>query len=298
MQRLTPSGTGLFSTGRTTHTGSLHRASRRHLVPPEVLGVLRRMPWFPQAVARYRFQAFADCLAHSERLQEALIRDLCADQLMALEPAADGPDTLDTRTEEDPGAERIAGLGVHGPLSLTMAHALGPGQGGRLYRDHHGFVVLFTVCYEGRPIAVAMDGNDLQQNEVMDHVRAYTDRHDLACEDLQAAEFRDVQRALPGPLDIAQLCFRLIDLDSLVKASRAKHQATRLLPPTGLASRGAGVPGPGRHANMVRWVANAQLRRPPLPADGEDALFALFRRSPELIERFEWPPASRPGFEE
>jgi hypothetical protein len=55
---------------------------------------------------------------------------------------------------------------------------------------------------------------------------------------------------------------------------------------------------PSRHANRVRWVANAQRRRPPLPAEEEDALFARFRRSPELIERFEWPPASRPRFEE
>jgi len=289
--------------------GSLHRGpkksaslpsvAQRHFVSPEILRVLRRMPWFPQAFAGYRFQPFAHCLDHSERLQEDLIDSLCTHRLVALESSAPGSGPLDARTQEDPSAERIAELAkAHGPLSVVMAHALGPGQGGRLYEDHHAFVVLFTFLHEGRPIAVAMDGNDLQQNEVMDHVHHYTDHYDLACEDLRTAELLDIQAQLPDRLHVAQLCFRLIDLMSLVEASRAKREATRHLPPTGVPATASNAPGPSRHTNRVRWVANAQVRCLPLPREVEEALIALCKRSPEVIERFEWPLTQRVHWEE
>lgn len=302
-------GYGRFPTNPSKNASFVHHTARRHFVSPEVLRVLRQLPWFPAVVDRYAFQPFVKCEAHSDALQEQLVHCLHEQHLIDLvptdsqalvptpgtrgqeralahlpfSPAQAMPGALTFQTQEDPGTERIAELAqTHGPLSLTMARALGPNQGERLYHRHHAMVVLFCFFFEGEPMAVVSDGNDLQQNEVMDWVHAYADRHDLGLEELTASHRQAIRRELPGHLDMAQLCFRLIELRSMVRASRLKY----------LARNQAGAPGPKPSPNLVRWVANARVRFNPLPPPLESALQTLCRQSPQVIERFN---EARPG---
>ncbi len=288
----------------TTQHCPLHRIDRRGLVSLKVLNVLKRLPWYPVMVDHCVPQAMGQCVSHSDRMQDLMIRSLCwqgrleltpprpdapprdqamlpADNLSRIVPYA--PPTPGPRTEadpqapwmwveENPGAERIAELvSANGPVTLTMAEALGPAQGAHIYDKHHALVVLHTFRHKGRPVAIAVDGNNLQQNELMDRLRDHADRLGLTAEELSVGEYQGAQRHLPPHLDINQLGLRLIDLESMTQASRAKRAAR----PTGA----------GDFPDTVRWATNARVIGNPFPPDVEDALQALCDASPNLIER-------------
>lgn len=307
---LTSHGSGRHFTAPPKASHPIHRIAQRPFVSPEVLRVLRLLPWFPLVFDHYAFQPFGKCEDHSDALQERLVRCLGEQHLIDVTPvhplalapapaprrqeqtlarapfhsAQARPWTLEFQTEEHPSAERVAELAhAHGPLSLTMARALGPNQGEHLYNRHHALVALFIFLFEGEPIAVASDGNDLQQNEAMLWVHAYADRHDLGLDELTASHRQAIQRELPGHLHMAQLCFRLIGLRSLIRASRLKY----------LARCQAATPSQAPSPNTVRWVANARVTFNPAPPQVETALQTLCRRSPQIIERFDETPIDR-----
>jgi hypothetical protein len=286
-----------------SHKGFPHRVDRRGLVPRNVLDALKRLPWYPVVVDHCIPQPWGKCISHSDRMQDLMIRSLCWRGLLDLTPQAGGgprdPATLPTDNlgriapyasptpcpqaealpqppwmwiEEDPSAERIVELvKAHGPATLTMAEALGPSQGAHIYDEHHALVVLHTFRHKGRPVAIAVDGNNLQDNELMDRLREQAHRLGLTAEELSVGEYQDTQRHLPPHLDINQLGLRLIDLESMAQASSAKR-ASR-------STTAAGFP------NTVRWATNARVIGNPFPPDVEDALLALCDASPDLIER-------------
>ncbi len=298
---------------RAADTTPAPRTHVRTLVSTKTMSVLRQLPWVKAAADRYLLQPPAQCVDHTDRLQDLLIRSLCTQGHLQLTPSPDEaaggaapleegderwrirpyaaptpfPCTEDDRlaprveVKRHPDAAFIADLiATHGPVTITPHGALAPDQGGEDYTEHHALLVLQTFMHGGRHIAVVLDGNNRQQNEIMDAVRQHAADLGLRAEDLSVSELRDAQRLLPAHLQIDQLPFRLIDLDGLLEVSARQHadrnQAT-----------GSGTPSAKQpYPDTVRWVSNARVVGNPLPPAAADALHALCDE-PGAVERFD-----------
>lgn len=313
MYRLTSPRSSHRVNARTADASPPIRTHLRTLVSTKALTVLRRLPWVKAAGDRYLLQPPAQCVDHTDRLQDLLIRSLCTQGQLQLTPAADeaaggaahlaeGDERWRIRPyvaptpfphiEDDRPAPRIAVkrqpdatfiadlIANHGPVTITPHGALAPGQGGDAYAEHHALLVLQTFMHGGRHIAVVLDANNLQQNEIMDAVRQHASDLGLSAEDLSVSELKDAERLLPAHLQIDQLPFRLIDLDGLLDASARKHAESNQAPAHGKPSSKARFP------DTVRWVSNARVVVDPLPAEAADALHALCDE-PGAIERFD-----------
>ncbi len=283
---------------------SLHQDRNRSIVSMPTLQALKRMPWFPVAVSAFRIQEQGACVDNAESTQEQLLTDLYRrNQIDAQLPVPDGKVAQTVQrlqqktglgkpryeptmqTMLDPGAEDIARLvKEHGPVSVSMASALGPQQGAETYTSHHAMVVLCTFQHEGRHVAVVLDGNDLQSNPLMVKARAYAEQHGIPLEGLTALDFLNIQNELDDDKDIAQLPFRLIDLDTVVSNSRAKQKAFEDYQRQGGTPGDPGEPLPVTHPNSVRWASDATVKTDPLPPQALAELEAVCRAHPNLIE--------------
>lgn len=313
MYRMTSPRSSHRGNARAADTTAAPRTHLRTLVSTKAMTVLRQLPWVTAAADRYLLQPPAQCVDHTDRLQDLLIRSLCTQGHLQLTPAPDeaagdgaplakGDERWRIRpyaaptpypcTEDDRLAPRIAVkrhpdaafianlIATHGPVTITPHGALPPDQGGEDYAEHHALLVLQTFMHGGRHIAVVLDGNNRQQNEIMDAVRQHAAELGLQAEDLSVSELRDAQRLLPAHLQIDQLPFRLIDLDSLLEASARRH--VERAQATGSSTRLAKEPFP----DTVRWVSNARVVANPLPPAAADALHALCDE-PGAVERFD-----------
>lgn len=313
MYRMTSPRSSHRINARAADTTSAPRTHLRTLVSTKAMSVLRQLPWVKAAADRYLLQPPAQCVDHTDRLQDLLIRSLCTQGHLQLTPAPDEaaggaahlaegderwrvrpyaaptpyPSTEDDRlaprieVKHHPDAAFIADLiATHGPVTITPHGALPPDQGGDVYTEHHALLVLHTFMHGGRHIAVVLDANNRQQNEIMDAVRQHATNLGLRAEDLSVSELSDAQRLLPAHLQIDQLPFRLIDLDGLLEASARKHAEGRQTPHSGTPSSHRPFP------DTVRWVSNARVIGNPLPPAAADALHALCDE-PGAVERFD-----------
>lgn len=290
-----------------TDTVTPHIRSERAIVSMPVLKAIKRMPWFPVAFSNFRFQTGGECVANAESTQERMVDDLYRrNQIAADLPQPEGnvarqlqrlqlatgigkPRYQPTmQTMLDPGAEDIARLvREHGPVCITMACALGRNQGADKYIGHHALTVLCTFPFEGRTIALCLDGNDLQSGPLMDKLRAHADRLGVALDALTLLDLLNFQAELGDDEHAAQLIFRMFDLDSMVSASRAKQKTFENYQSQGGVPGDPGEPLPVTWPNAVRWARDAHVTKEPLPREALEELEAICRATPRIIEFYD-----------
>ena len=213
-----------------------------------VLRVLQRSPWAAALAHNYRFQSPGECVANSEGMQENILgtlhgqrqieiagNDIGEGLLQQLQRrlGLDKAPELDREYRHDPTVEDIVEtVELHGPCVLNLARILPADQGGTQYAGHHAILVIGTFEAEGRRWAVALDGNDLQNNPVMEQVRAYADKYyagnldKITVSDLSAIQTQMERAGKPG--DAGQLIYSLINLDSAVEKARQAYRAYML----------------------------------------------------------------------
>ena len=215
----------------------------RRYVSWSVLRILKRSPWAAALVRNFQFQTPGECVANSENMQQNILRalhsqgriDIAANgnadggllqRLQQMFGATKAPE-LDREYRHDPTVDDIIDMvEQHGPCVLSLARMLPADQGGTQYAGHHAVLVIGTFKAEGRNWAVALDGNDLQSNPLMERVRAHADKyHDGHLEAITEGDLSAIQTEMKQAgesWDSQQTVYSLIDLDeSVSKADRA-----------------------------------------------------------------------------
>ena len=225
----------------------LTRQQTRGFVDGALFRILEQCPWGPTLAQNYQLQLPGDCVSNAMDMQKRLLDDLHRQGQLEIASRTDNPSRLlvqlkqlfgieppelDREYRVNPTVADIVDLiEQHGPGVLVLARLLPADQGGTQYAGHHAVLAICTFEAGGQHWAVALDGNDLQNNPIMIRVRAYADRYrngeleqitngDLAAirmEMKMAGEFGD-----PG-----QLVYSLINLDEAVRTADAACRAYR-----------------------------------------------------------------------
>lgn len=220
----------------------------RQFVNRPVLNVLRRSPWAETLVHNYQFQSPGECVSNSEVMQAHILHALHRRHQIEIAGSSDPSGGLLHRLEQmlgsiktpeldreyrhDPTVEDIVHLvEQHGPCVLALARMLASDQGGAQYAGHHAVLVIGTFLVDGRNWALVLDGNDLQNNPIMERVRAYADKyHDGHLERMTEGDLSVVQMEMDRagePRDSDQLVYSFIDLDKAVPEADKAYRAYR-----------------------------------------------------------------------
>ena len=270
----------------------------RQFVDFAVLKLLEQTCVGRASIDAFRFQESAQCTFNAAGMREhvtgslldgrAMTKDASkmvqVDQSLLYRLLVGTPQTHGRRILEHPSVADIVELNRRqGPVTLTMQKLIQPGQGDDQYPVHHAAVLIATLMHEGRHVGVLVDGNNLQSNDAMTEVERYLrengDRRELF--DLKQHDFKCINAAINRDrqdrnLDVMQLGFRLVDLDSVVEASAKKFVMLRELDPY--------------HewmSNSVGFDVSLELQGDPLPTAAADELLALMKENPSMIERFD-----------
>lgn len=275
----------------------LTRQQTRGFVNWSLFQILQQCPWAPTLAQHYQFQLPGACVSNSLEMQAHVLHDLHRQGQVEIASGTDAPTGLLAQLRRLSGikppelgreyrvnptvADIVDLLEQHGPGVLVLARMLPADQGGIRYAGHHAVLAICTFEAGGQHWAVALDGNDLQNNPVMMRVRAYADKYrDGALEKITNDDLTDIrtEMKLAGEVgDPGQLVYSLINLDEAV---RTADNACR--------DYWADVWANGRYSalhqitfpNGVYFAPKATLKRQPMPDEMKRELAGLVTSRP------------------
>lgn len=254
----------------------------REFVSREALHLIASTPLGKAALTAFRFQWPGLCEANSLRMQWMLTSILAAEGL-ASKHEFDPADERTSRWPVDTAQDLLRFNAGCGPLVLTLFKALPPDQGSEVYSRHHCVVLLASFKHRDRCLGLLLDGNDLQSNPAVERLRQWLREEgrgrqlqDLCSEELLQIGKDWAEQGNPET-ELHQTAFRLVDLDQLIRLSRAEEAKQ---PPAGwwdwLLDK--------TPRTQMRWAKCFKSHAPAISPETLDELKALIDQHPDLVE--------------
>ncbi len=275
----------------------LTRQQTRGFVEWPLFQILEQFPWAPTLAQHYRLQLPGDCVSNSLEMQALVLHDLHRLRQVEIASRTEAPSgmlaqlklllgikppDLDREYRVNPTVADIVDLmGRHGPGVLVLARLLPADQGGIKYAGHHAVLASWTFEVGGQHWAVALDGNDLQNNPIMMKVRAHADTYcDGALEKITYDHLAAIrmEMKMAGEFgDPGQLVYSLINLNETV---RMADNALRAYRADLLRNGGYSDLPPINFPNAICVATNATLTRPSMPNEMKSDLERLVASRP------------------
>ncbi|GEM_PF-5481551 len=233
-------------------------------------------------MSAFRFQLRGDCEANSRWMQWALTNILVGGGF-ASRLALESPNESSCQWPIESAGALLKVNAECGPLVLTLFRALAADQGADVYLRQHCVVLLTSFRHRERDLGLLLDGNDLQNNPVMDHLREWlrNEGRGRSVGDLTSEELIQIGRTWAHQTgnkpELHQSAFRLVDLGELIRRSRAEdaHQS-----PAGWWEWLMG----NAPRTQMRWAKYYKCHKPCLSDQALCELKALVDQNPQLVE--------------
>lgn len=271
-------------------------APARGLITVSALQTLERTRLGRAACEAFRFHGPAESTASARQLMRASIEAMAGARLVRHEATPEGLERqvstshtaikrLIGRSLESEDVTRLCAS--HGPVKLVLPPLPPARHNQQLPSGSQAVVVLATFAGEdGGRLAVLLDGNDAQRNEVMSALKSWMAARDderslseLGPQDFEA--FDASRRELGATMRTHQMAFRIVHLDELLAAAKVAP-VTRLRNVEGFTSVIDQPP-------MLLCDRRVLACEPLLSEKEAFSLQAVVRREPFQVERYPLP---------
>jgi len=277
---------------------------KRAIVNSDTLRLLKRTPVGVASIEAFKIQTPGDCFYNSLGMLSKIGQSLLDSGHMTKASTKD----VVAHSHNGGAAEFMELNQKHGPLLLIMQKLLQADQGEWAYPEFHSAVLAASWLHEGRSIGVLVDGNDLQSNPAIDAIKAHMHEHgdkrplaSLTAHDFECIS-KEIQREGGQEQDVMRVAFRIVDLDEMTKASKARYDSR-------VAAAGAppiltldDLDTPDDPNKKLPWLIHAQVLNYAaydasgsvndvlLQKDVQDAIDEAIRLDPTMVERFDPDP--------